>query len=316
MHNLSIVYAADDNYVQHAAISIISLFKSCKDISRYKLFLLDNNISEANRFKILSIVKRYNTDISFIDISNSYEKLPEGIDIASLSISTYSRLFLADLLPTNLDRVLYLDCDTIVTQDLTDLAEYPLEGFSLYGVEDMMYPSMKTKIGLKPKDKYINAGVLLINLSYWRKEHVSSLFMTFIHKFKGKVPHLDQGVINGVLPNKGILPLKYNVQSPIYAIHKYNDLLKFHLLFDYYDEYEVLLAKREPVIIHFTSFFLERPWFKFCLHPKKKLYLKLLGDSPFANCLQKNKYGINRKIRMLLFRYLQPVYLFIKYKFL
>lgn len=316
MHTLSIVYAADDNYVQHAAISIISLFKSCKDISRYKLFFFDNNISEVNRFKILSIVKQYNADISFINIANSYRKLPGNVDVANLSISTYSRLFVADLLPQNLDRVLYLDCDTIVTQDLMCLAEYPLEGFSVYGVEDMMYPSMKIKIGLGPKDKYINAGVLLINLSYWRKMHISSQFLTFIHQFEGKVPHLDQGVINGVLHNKGILPLKFNVQSPIYAIHKYSDLLKFHFLLDYYDEHEVLLAKSDPVIIHFTSFFLERPWFKFCLHPKKDLYLSLLKESPFDNYLTSNKYGIKRKIRMFLFRYMQPVYLFIKYNLL
>lgn len=316
LKRLSVVYATDNNYVQHVAVSIVSLFKAKNETTQYNLFILGNNLSVTNRSKLVSIAKLNNASIEIIDITNLPERLPHSIDVANLSISTYSRLFLADLLPTNIDRILYLDCDTFVRQDLSILSDYPITDISVYGVEDMMYPEMKNGIGLKPNDKYINAGVLLINLKRWRETAVTSRFLSFINKFDGKVPHLDQGVINGVLRDKGILPLKFNVQSPLYAIHRYNDLLRFHSLNSYYSPQEVLMARRKPAIIHYTSFFVERPWFKFCLHPHKKLYRDLLKETPYANhYLQNNKYGWNRKLRMILFRYAQPLYLIAKYKF-
>lgn len=313
---LSVVYATDDNYAQHVAVSIMSLLKTSNEAIQYDLFLLGNNLSVTNRSKLTSIVKQYNASIQIIDITNLQDKLPSDIDVAKLSISTYSRLFLADLLPVSIERILYLDCDTLITQDLSALADYPMTDISVYGVEDMMYPEMKVRIGLKPNDKYINAGVLLINLKRWREISATSRFLTFINKFDGKVPHLDQGVINGVLLDKGILPLKYNAQSPLYAIHRYNDLLRFHSLNSYYSPQEVSMARRKPVIIHYTSFFVERPWFKFCLHPQKGLYRSLLKKTPYANhSLQNNKYGWNRKLKMILFRYVQPLFLIVKYKF-
>lgn len=314
-NRLSVIYATDDNYAQHVAVSIVSLLKASSETTQYELFLLGNNLSDIHRSNLISIAEQYRTSIQFIDISALYERLPRNIDVANLSISTYSRLFLADLLPISVDRVLYLDCDTLVTQDLSVLSAFPMTDISVMGVEDMMYPEMKVKIGLRPDDKYINAGVLLINLRRWREISATSRFLSFIDKYNGKVPHLDQGVINGVLLDRGILPLKYNVQSPIYAIHRYIDLLRFHSLNSYYPREEFVTAKKMPVVIHYTSFFVERPWFKFCLHPHKKLYRKLLKETPYANCpLQKNKYGWNRKIKMILFRYVQPLYLIAKYK--
>lgn len=314
LSRLSVVYATDDNYAQHVAVSIVSLLKARNKTTQYELFLLGNNLTVTNRSNLTSIAEQYNTKIQFIDISTLYERLPKDIDVANLSISTYSRLFLADLLPINIDRVLYLDCDTLVMQDLSVLTDYPMMNISVLGVEDMMYPEMKIKIGLKSDDKYINAGVLLINLKRWRETSATSRFLSFINGFNGKVPHLDQGVINGVLLDRGILPLKYNVQSPIYAIHRYMDLLKFHSLNSYYSPQEFLAAKEMPVVIHYTSFFVERPWFKFCLHPHKDLYRKFLRETPYAGySLQNNKYGWSRKMKMILFHYIQPLYLIAKY---
>ena len=211
---------------------------------------------------------------------------------------------------------MYLDCDTYINDDITGITNY-IEGQSdwyVAGVEDTMYPSMKEGIGLQTSDLYLNAGILLINLKRWREENIVERFIQFIEKYNGAVPHLDQGVINGVFKSEKIrLPLKYNVQAPIFAFHKIDNLRKFYSLSQFYDSESVIAAKKNPAIIHYTSFFLERPWFKFCLHPLKNLYRTTLKQTPYSeNKLQVNKGGFVKKMKLFIFKHFQSLYLWLR----
>lgn len=314
MGKLYITYATDENYIQHVTVSIKSLIKVAKDIAQYEVYLLVNNLAESTIAELRNFSDKNHLSLYIIRADNLKEILPENINWGGLSITTYFRLFLAELLPTFIDKVLYLDCDTVIMQDLSSLAEYPMGDCSVCGVEDTMYPAIKKMTGLSSDGSYLNAGVLLVNLKKWRESNIVKSFLDFINRFDGKVPHLDQGVINGVIPNHGILPLAYNVQSPIYVIHKYDDLLKFFFMNTYYSLEEFLQARSNPIILHYTSFFAERPWFRFCLHPKKTIYRDLLQETPFAKAsFQRNQYGWGRKFKMLLFNYLQPIYLALKF---
>lgn len=314
MGKLYIAYATDENYIQHVTVSIKSLIKVAKDIAQYEVYLLANNLAESTIAELRNFSDKNHLSLYIIRVDNLKEILPENINWGKLSITTYLRLFLAEFLPPVIDKVLYLDCDTVIIQDLTYLKEYSMEDFLVCGVEDTMPPEIKEQIGLKKSDSYINAGVLLVNLKKWRDTKVSKHFMSFIDHFNGEVPFGDQGVINGVLREHGILPLVYNVHSPIYAIYKYNDLLRFFSLDSYYSPDEVERAKKSPIILHYTALFVDRPWFRFCLHPQKKYYRNLLKVPPFAkDRLQKNQYGWRRKFKMLVFSYLQPIYFVLKY---
>lgn len=313
MNKLSIVYCADENYIQHVAVSIKSLLKVAKNILQYEVYLLANNISESAICNLKKMLEESNFSYHVICIDNLENILPKNIDLGKLGITAYLRLFLAEFLPTFIDKVLYLDCDTVIMQDLSFLKEYSMGDLSVCGIEDTMPPEIKEQTCMRSNDSYINSGVLLINLKKWRDTNITEHFLEFINKFNGKVPFLDQGVINGVLRDHGILPLAYNVHTPIYAIHKYSDLLRFFSLNSYYSQGEVKQAKKHPVILHFTALFVDRPWFKFCLHPQKKYYRTLLRDTPFAeNGLQRNHYGWKRKIKMIVFNYFQPFYFALK----
>lgn len=311
----TVAYATDNNYVQHVAVSLFSLFSnSCKD-EKILVFILGNKLSRDNAEKLQQVAKDFGHDVNIVDISDIEELLPVGVDVANLSISTYCRLFLAELLPASVNEVLYLDCDTLVGDNITEISDYvKSDDWYIAGVEDTMYPYMKRGIRLGAKDLYINAGVLYINLKRWRSDNVIKLFIEFIKSFNGSVPHLDQGVINGVFQTGKIkLPLRYNVQSPIYAIHRYSDLIDYFSLSSFYSPKEVKEAKLKPCIIHFTSFFVERPWFSFCLHPFRSQYRRFLKNTPFANIpLKTNGISMTSKIKDLAFKYFQPFYLILK----
>lgn len=312
----TIAYATDNGYAQHVAVSLYSLYKSTQKPNELQVFILDNNLSEDHRQKLKETAGWFGRELHFIDISDIALRLPAGTDTANLSISTYCRLFVAQLLPSDIDLLLYLDCDTYINDDITDIVNFLPSSAEWYvaGVEDTMYPSMKEGIGLKRTDLYLNAGILLINLKRWRDENIVSRFIQFIEKYHGAVPHLDQGVINGVFrEGKVRLPLRYNVQAPIFAIHGYRDLVNYYSLPAFYDARSVDEAIHNPAIVHFTSFFLERPWFRFCLHPLKHLYRHTLRHTPYAQSqLQVNKSGLVNILKDLCFKYFQPLYLWIR----
>lgn len=310
---LAIAYATDNGYAQHVAVSLHSLFKSIKTPDTCRVFILDNRLSDFHRCNLMKTASHFGQNLNFIDISDIESRLPAGIDTANLSVSTYCRLFVAQLLPQDIDILLYLDCDTFVNDDITDIVRFLPTSPDWYvaGVEDTMYPWMKEGIGLSRSDLYLNAGVLLINLKRWREENILERFIEFIENHNGTVPHLDQGVINGVFKQGKLkLPLKYNVQAPVFAFHKLNDLLRFYSISKFYDPETVDIARKNPAIIHYTSFFLERPWFKFSLHPLKHLYRNTLKLTPYScSKLQANKTGFVNMLKDICFKYFQPIYL-------
>lgn len=307
-----VMYATDDNYVRHLTISLISLLENT-NFPDFNIYIISNNVSADNLKYLLEIGKRYTKDIIIIDASKALKSLPANLNTANLSISTYIRLFSASLIPNGINKLLYLDCDTYIRTDIKNLFDISMSDFMIAGIEDTMYPHMKTNIGLDSDARYINAGIVLINLDSWRKENIQDKFIEFIDKYNGDVPHLDQGVINGVLKSRiKYLPLKYNVQSPIYAFHKSSRLLSFFNAGRYYSKEEIVEAKNDPAIIHFTSFFTGRPWEKGCIHPLRNLYRDTLGKTIFASVPYTTALPWKRRMRMLAFKYFQPLYLFMR----
>lgn len=306
----NIVYASDNNYAKQLAVSIYSLCKNSNCL--FSLYILDNGIKGENKRIIRDVCKQFNKKIYFIDLIDIEERLPVKVAVNKLSICTYSRLFLPDLLPDTVDYLLYLDCDTVINGNLNDLMNIDISEYDVAGVEDCMYPAYKETIGLTKNDRYLNAGILLINLLSWRNNNMTKHFLNFIELYNGNVPHLDQGVINGVIKNKLYLPLKYNVQSVVFSFNHYQDILSYFDLSNFYSENEVKNAKINPVIIHYTSFFLQRPWFTFSLHPLKNVYRSYLKELFPDVALVRSPLSHTNKIQSYIFVHLQDAYLLLK----
>lgn len=309
----SVSYATDNNYVQHVAASLVSLFQNNR--ASFDVYILCNALLDVHVQNIHSIAEKYHQKIYFISVETMINSLLESnVAVNKLSISTYSRLFMSKLIPSDVDKILYLDCDTIIVGDITGIWQQDISNFYVAGVIDTMFPYYKKSIYLPNEKMYINAGVLFVNLKKWRESSIDKEFMSFIDKFDGKVPHLDQGVINGVFHDKAILDLKYNVQTPVFLINKYRNLLTFFSLTNYYSERTFVESRKNPVIIHYSAFFADRPWFRFCLHPKRCLYIKCLKETPYyISKLPINKNSsIITKMKSLFFVFMQPLYFKLK----
>lgn len=297
--NLNIAYSSDDNYAQHLGVSMLSLFENNRSFKNITIYIIENNISNKNKERLLNIAEQYKREIKFIDFKEYEKKLNLNMD-NYISISAYARLFLDEIVEDN--KVIYLDCDSIVNGSLEELWNLDISDYFVAGVEDTVGENSKTKIGLNYEDKYINSGMLLINLEKWRENDIKSKFIEFIDYYNGNVFHHDQGTINGVLKNKIlILHPKYNLMTTFVTMSR-DEIMKYYKLKEYYLESIIDEAKSEAIFIHYTPAFVNRPWIDKSKHPLKYLYEEYLERTPWRGLNNyKDKRSIGEKLVSFLY---------------
>ncbi len=285
---MNIVFSSDDNYAPFLGIAIISLLESNNrnEEKRYKepivFYILDMNISKRNKTLIDKIVHQHNCQINYLDTIEIHDYLENKVKLAVRSLATYYRLFLPTLLPQNINKVIYMDCDSIINSSLKELWEEDVEGYDIAGVLDVISVDKKMSVGLNPTDSYVNAGMLLINLKQWRSVNMEQQMMNFINMHDGKVIYHDQGTINGVCLKKKVIHPKFNAMTPIFVLNR-RQILDYHSLDDYYSDIELKEAKSNPIFCHLTPYFTDRPWVKGNHHPLTKLYNSYQKQTPWKN---------------------------------
>jgi lipopolysaccharide biosynthesis glycosyltransferase len=284
---MHVVYSSSDSYAEIAGISILSLLENNQDAESIHLYMIDNHISDENKARLESIVSLYGREFSYIQPLDIEKLANTNINIGRWNISTFYRLFLPTLLPEDVDRVLFIDCDTIVLESLTPLCEMDMQGKWLWGVDDCRGEKYRTELGLSPKDNYINNGVLLIDIEAWRQENVEQLFLEYIRDNQGDITYVDQGVQNGVVAGRGksgLLPPKYNALT-VFFDFTYENLIKLRKPPVPMTKEAHREAVEHPAIVHFQSCFKSgvRPWVKGCKHPMLEKYLAYKAKSPWAD---------------------------------
>ena len=296
---MNILYSTDENYVQHLMASIVSLLENNKKEKNLFIYIIDNEISENSKKCINDLSNIYgNVKFYFVPLKQICEKFEKK---DSYPISSYARLFFSKHCTCN--KILYIDCDTIINSSLRKLYDTDISNYYVAGVQDNPAYYMIKSIGMNKDDRYINAGVLLINLSKWRKDKLDEKFLEFVTIYNGKVPHHDQGIINGVCKGKIlIIEPKYNSMSQFFQFNA-NQIKKLYGIKKYYTNKEVEEAKNNPVIIHYISKFYNRPWFDDCIHPKKELYFDALNNVNYNIKIYKSNFSRKVKIRRYIYKH-------------
>ena len=116
---MNILYTCDDNYIWLMGISVISLLKNNRHIAKIDIYVLGEKISTENKKLLELISRKYARSINVIDVPDL--DIPDTLVSARWPISAFTRLYAGQLLPNNLEHVLYLDCDTIIRGDISEL---------------------------------------------------------------------------------------------------------------------------------------------------------------------------------------------------
>ena len=118
MQQYNILCATDDNYVPYCGIMLTSLFENNKGLN-FCIYILVEHLSNKSKSEFATLAKKYSQNIEIITVDG--EKLKEcPIRTGDhVSIVTYYRLLAPILLPSDVDKILYLDCDMIINGNIT-----------------------------------------------------------------------------------------------------------------------------------------------------------------------------------------------------
>ena len=279
---MDVLYTCDNNYVWLMGISTISMFENNTGMKELNIYLLGESISEENRKILSELADKYNRKIIVIDVPKL--DIPDALVSARWPLSAFTRLYSGELLPAELDRVLYLDCDTIVEGDLSELESWDVSDKVFWGIKDCIGKEYKRNIGIGSEGLYVNAGVLLMNLSKLRKISVKNRMVKYMDKYQKYINYADQDVLNGAFQKViGVLPPRFDLMT-IAATYSYEEIQKLRRPTNYYSKEEIEEAKNNPAVIHYTTNMrMVRPWLSNTKHPRACEFRKYMNMSPWKD---------------------------------
>ena len=186
---LSCSYSLDNGYLYPTLVAMTSLVENIGKNVFYDIYvLISPDFTEKNKNILKSVETRHPDDckIIFIQMSDQYEGKDTNSDIP---LASYYRLELHNLLP-NVDRVIYMDGDTIVFQDLSELITLDMKGNYILGFLDTKVNELE-KFNIK-NGIFVCAGVILMDLHALRKNNYSQKFNDFLEVNIGNLYQHDQ----------------------------------------------------------------------------------------------------------------------------
>jgi lipopolysaccharide biosynthesis glycosyltransferase len=238
-----IVLACDEAYAMPLATTLRSIVEANRSNYPLDFHIFSDGISEYTRRKVLDSLPTGSASIRWVEVDlEPYKKFST---LSHISKITFARFLIPTIFPSTVSKVLYLDADILVLDDLKPLWETKLQDALVGAVVDGLNSKLKNDDpSLKdvPRVKcYFNAGILLINLDLWRKEEIPKKVMEYLILHPNS-RFSDQDALNMVCDGR------WKKLDP-----RWNFV-------DYYEKVNIsdLGPTQRPGIIHFATW--EKPW--------------------------------------------------------
>lgn len=256
---INVCMSFDDNYLKPALTTIISLLLHTKSHINF-YFLSDKRLSDKSRKIVEQNISSQGT-VNFLDINSTVlHNFP--LNRSYISINTYYRLLIHDII--NVDKIIYLDSDIIVADDIAKLWNISMNNACIAGALDEGGVTQSRRLKLGNDSTYVNAGILVFNLKNIRRcfQNPMQAYLEAFYFNRKWIILQDQDILNIVFKkNIFVLPLKWNINGRIF---EFNEL-------DYkYSQNNIDDALDDSGIIHYTD--RKKPWTIQATHPLKELY--------------------------------------------
>ena len=249
---INLLFAGNNKVFDGMLISLLSITKHTKEkINAYCLTmdLRETNpkfipISNAQAMFLEQILKEGNEEntLELIDLTDMFKaEMLDSVNIGS-HFTPYSMLRLfADKVPQIPDKIIYLDTDTIINNNLALLYNVDIENFELACVKDLYNWASPSRWGIR---NYFNAGVLLLNMKKIRETGMFERARKLCHD--KKMLYMDQDALNKTVKYKKVLPEKFNSKDKYYpeiVVHHFCNVRKNNNFFYRIKPWETDLVK-------------------------------------------------------------------------
>ena len=274
------LFCINASYAQHAAVCIVSLLENNRALF-FDLVVVSTEPLGAAEEKLRRSLRAYDNftfRVLQLDASSSGMTLPTR---AHYTIDNYTRIWISEFFPADVERVLYLDSDMVVVANIAQLWNADL-GDAVVGAVTIPGSTRCAPYDIPERFGYFQSGVLLVNLKRWRREGIFDVLQDWIALHGEKIVDADQDVLNACLYDRRLrLPFVWNVITPFY--------------FDYHPlgipHSELLEVRRGACIIHFNG--PSKPWHYLNRHPRRAEYWKYLHLTEWRDYAPPDKNLVN-----------------------
>ena len=232
--------------------------------------LHDETLTQDNREKFVYIAGRYGQFVKFYNVKElcadkiaEMIKLIPAIEKSRVSIGAFYKLIIPQVIPSEIEKIIYLDGDIIVNLDIAELWQIDL-GDKILGIapEEPMGDNPKRKKlcqdGYVKIEDYFNSGVMLMNLNLFRGEEEN--IMQGI-KFRGEHPEttqFDQTILNYCFAARSLkLPLHFN---RMLHVRRSQETIIGKKIY-HYAAHSLNLNQNDILNRLWMSYFIKTPWF-------------------------------------------------------
>lgn len=278
---VNLVFAADNAFLPYTAVTLASVLRNYRGTKPIKVFILLDQWMQQNdidKFDTLNVLHPYSLEQIVID-ADEFKSIRTSDGI---SVATYYRLRMHEMLPPDVHKVLYLDSDLIIRETIDELFDTLMDGCIFAGVEDSRSRDYIREFGIPKDGSHINAGVMLVNLDLMRNVDFTRLVSEYLEANRYRVTLGDQQIIGELFPHSiKYVPVKWNVHGPMFQpgwvrekVGNTNNM----------EPSEAEAAVNDPAIIHYTL--KRKPWMSM-EHPKSDLWFEYLDLTPYSALIKK-----------------------------
>ena len=272
---MEVMFGANPPYFQHMAVTAVSLLKNTPDIDiRIHLLTCERDPeAEALLRRTFERYPRLTLEIVELDGRVLADYFVDGF----LTKECYLRILAPEILAPDIRRIVYLDCDLVVLDDLRPLWHLDLKGKSVAAAMDyppvsqLVEPGRLARLGMPAGAPYVNSGVLVIDLDRWRERGLTRRLFDFVEEKGAALLTADQDAINVVLNTDGdltILDCRWNLQTRMYRVGRRSAP----------EAYEATrAARRRPAVLHYTGS--EKPWLFMSGAVLRRHYFRYLAET-------------------------------------
>lgn len=259
---MHVCLACDEKYAPYAAVVLKSVWDTRQAGDEICAWILSHDISAAEQTRFRQMLP--NMDIHFVTPPRDFLAHAPVVQ-KHISKAAYARLAMGSVLPAEVKRVIYLDCDLLVLESLRPVWEWDLQGKVAAGTQDWAMTFM-IEAGKKiffAREPYICSGFLLIDLEQWRKQQIEARLVEYVKQPTHPIIYEDQDVLNYALHGElGVLPARWALITHVSK----------QQLLDRQAPADWISAWEHPAVIHFAG--AVKPWLEF-------------GDQPFTELFQR-----------------------------
>ena len=306
-NNIPIVFASDNNYLLYFAVVLKSILENSDKNCNYDFVVLHSDFLDRNKIaKINNSLQEYkNYSLRFFNMNELVADI-KFYTHGHFTKETYYRFFIPKLFK-NYEKLIYMDIDMIVLQDISKLYETDLENYCLGVCNDIVITTFLNqrrepfysyfKENMKNPYDYFNAGLLLFNIQKCLEMDFEKQCLDKLEEIK-KPLTVDQDILNFCFEGKvKFLDLKWNVEWNIPIVFRnYSNFISLDFIKNYKQAYE------NPSIIHYCDYF--KSW-NFTHLPKAELWWHYAKQTPFYEeilfkNIQSKKQGAVERIKSYL----------------